>query len=452
MRVAVRLIVLSAAGVLLAGTWASVFAQGTASARPKSGLFGYSSRPSKVTGHALDVNATLAEAYDDDVTSEAGPTLLPQQPSVSGFYSMMTTEAAYGWHGRRTQLGLMGLAALRYYSNLERIRAENSSFGAGFSATLSPRTAWTLNQVVGYSPSYFYGLFPSVDATPQVADLPNTAAPNYTLDTRESLYYSTSSTLNHRVSASGSIAVSGDAGYTDFQKPSSELRDLRTYGVRAQFSQGLSKGRTLRVAYRYRHGDIGLLDADPTSEHGVDFGLDSVRRLSPSRQATFAFTIGSGAVETPNAIVGGTSLTGTSWLYRFSADVTAGYQFGRTWEARGAYRRGLEYVPSLTTPVFIDAMNASIEGLFSRRVDFRLSGAYSNGKSTFANTSSYNSYTAAVRMRYALTPNWAAFGEYLYYYYDFSAVPHLLPIGMAPGLERNGVRVGITLWVSPLGR
>jgi hypothetical protein len=31
-------------------------------------------------------------------------------------------------------------------------------------------------------------------------------------------------------------------------------------------------------------------------------------------------------------------------------------------------------------------------------------------------------------------------------------VPHLLPIGMAPGLERNGVRVGITLWVSPLGR
>jgi hypothetical protein len=255
------------------------------------------------------------------------------------------------------------------------------------------------------------------------------------------------------VSRNGSIAVTGDAGYTDFQKPSSsELRDLRTYGARAQFSQSLSRGRTLRIAYRYRHGDIGLLEADPTSEHGVDVGLDMVRQLSPSRQATFAFTIGSAAVDTPNIFIDANLLRGTTRLYRFSVDATAGYQFGRTWQARGAYRRGLEYVPSFTTPVFIDATNASIEGLFSRRVDFTLSGGYSSGKSTVASTSSYNTYTADLRIRYALTSNWAAFAEYLYYFYDFRAVPHLLPLGMPPGFERNGVRVGITLWVSPLGR
>jgi hypothetical protein len=311
---------------------------------------------------------------------------------------------------------------------------------------------WAVNQTAAYSPSYFYGLFPAINSVAEVGDVPNTAAPNYTLDTRESYSYGLSTTLTHRVSRSGSITVSGDAGYTDFLKPSSELRDLRMFGARAEFLRGLSRLRSLRFGYHYRHGDIGLLGADPTSEHGIDIGLNAARQLSASRQATFAFTIGSGVVDTPNALIGATSLRGTTRLYRFSADVTAGYQFGRTWQAQGAYRRGLEYVPSLTTPVFIGATNASIEGLFSRRVDFKASGGYSSGTSTIANTSSYSTYTAQVRMRYALSAEWAAFAEYLYYYYDFRAVPHLLPLGLAPGLERNGVRVGITLWVSPLGR
>jgi hypothetical protein len=453
MRVLVRLIVLSAAGVLLAGTWASAFAQGTPPARPRGGgLFGYS-RPVQTPGHGLNVNATLAEAYDDDVTSEGGPTFLPENADVSGYYSLMTAEAAYGWRGRQAQLALTGLSALRYYGNLDGLRAETSSVAAGFVVNLSPRTTWQVNQTAAYSPSYFYGLFPSVAPASEVGDLPPTAAPNYALDMRKSLNYSTATTLTHRVSRSASISVGGDVGYTDFQKPSSsELRDLRTYGVHTQFSQGLSRSRTLRLGYHYRHGDTGGLGTGFTTEHGIEFGLDTVKRLSPSRQATFTFIIGSAAVDQPNVSIAATPVAGTTRLYRVSADVSAGYQFGRSWEVRGVYRRGLEYVPSLTTPVFIDAVNTSIGGLFSRRIDFLLSGAYSNGKSAFAGPSSYGTYTGAVRMRYALTSNWAAFGEYLYYYYDFRAVQYLLPIGMVPSFERNGVRVGITLWISPLGR
>jgi hypothetical protein len=44
----------------------------------------------------------------------------------------------------------------------------------------------------------------------------------------------------------------------------------------------------------------------------------------------------------------------------------------------------------------------------------------------------------------------ATYVEYVYYFYTFS--PTLpLPPGVPPGLTRNGVRVGLTLW-APLRR
>ena len=41
--------------------------------------------------------------------------------------------------------------------------------------------------------------------------------------------------------------------------------------------------------------------------------------------------------------------------------------------------------------------------------------------------------------------------EYLYYFYDFGEGTPLL-VGIPPGLERNGVRAGFTLWMPALRR
>jgi hypothetical protein len=90
--------------------------------------------------------------------------------------------------------------------------------------------------------------------------------------------------------------------------------------------------------------------------------------------------------------------------------------------------------------------------LFTRRFDISLTGGFSVGNSALTNNSSYDTYTGDLRLRYAVTRNWAVFTEYLYYFYDFRGASLLLSPGIAPGLERNGIRAGLTLWVPTLGR
>ena len=63
----------------------------------------------------------------------------------------------------------------------------------------------------------------------------------------------------------------------------------------------------------------------------------------------------------------------------------------------------------------------------------------------------FDTYTGDVRLRYALTRTFAAYVEYLYYFYDSRGSVPIAP-GIPAGLERNGVRAGLTLRVPALRR
>jgi hypothetical protein len=63
----------------------------------------------------------------------------------------------------------------------------------------------------------------------------------------------------------------------------------------------------------------------------------------------------------------------------------------------------------------------------------------------------FDTYTSDTRVRISLGQVLATYVEYLYYLYDFRRYAPLVP-GMPPALERNGVRVGLTLVVPTLGR
>ena len=53
--------------------------------------------------------------------------------------------------------------------------------------------------------------------------------------------------------------------------------------------------------------------------------------------------------------------------------------------------------------------------------------------------------------RYGLSRSLALYVQYVYYFYDFQQKT-ALPGGLPPSLERNGIRVGVTVWASPLRR
>jgi hypothetical protein len=99
-----------------------------------------------------------------------------------------------------------------------------------------------------------------------------------------------------------------------------------------------------------------------------------------------------------------------------------------------------------------DGIGATIEGMFTRRLDFTAGVGYSKGASaTSRQLDPFVTYTAASRVRLALTPRLATYFEYVYYYYDFSETRSLAP-GIPSQLERNGIRVGLTVLLPSVGR
>ena len=115
---------------LLAG--APAVAQTAGSAQPYQGLFGTREDASART--TLDVTATLAAAYDDDVYADLGSVIAPTVQQSSGYYTMLLAGADYGWRGRRTTVGATASSALRYYSDLEQVQSVSHTAGVGFSA------------------------------------------------------------------------------------------------------------------------------------------------------------------------------------------------------------------------------------------------------------------------------------------------------------------------------
>ena len=113
-----------------------------------------------------------------------------------------------------------------------------------------------------------------------------------------------------------------------------------------------------------------------------------------------------------------------------------------------SYRRGLEYVPGLRAA----GVRRRVHGCRRRPAQPPVGRCwrrprYSDGESALSRERrTFDTYTGNVDVRYALTPAWAVYVEYLYYYYDFRGTAHCRPV-FRPSLERNGVRVGLTLWV-----
>jgi len=89
--------------------------------------------------------------------------------------------------------------------------------------------------------------------------------------------------------------------------------------------------------------------------------------------------------------------------------------------------------------------------MLTDRLAFNSSAGYSDGKSALTRSSSYTTYQGTARLKWMLTRAWAMYGEYQYYYYDLRGTLHLLP-GVPPSLNRNSVRIGMTLWVPVVGR
>jgi len=421
-------------------------AQSVAAPRAPQGVFG-AVRPDTGAKTKLDVTASLAQGYDDDVPAELGSTLDPSSLQTGGPWTMVNAAANYAWAGKRAEFGATGASNLRYFADVGETRSVGHNAGVGLTLRLPSRTTFLVNQGAAYSPTYLYDLFPT-GAVTEPGSTPTTA-PDYSVSTFDTYAYSTLMTLRHDFTSRVRLSFTGDYFYTDRVNETPQWQDSNAHSLGSEYSQNLGRNLMLVGAYHYRTGEFGFEGGGKTSEHGVEFGMDYTRPLSATRRATFDARLGASGADYDTVTASGLLPVRQ---YRATGQAGIGFEFARTWQTRAYFRRALEFVMDLPVPVFANGVGASMAGMVARRIDVLASAGYSSGASALnRNGLIFDTYTGNLRVRYAFKRSLAAYGEYIYYYYQFQGTTQLAP-GFPPGLERNGVRAGLMLWMPALRR
>jgi hypothetical protein len=426
-------------------------AQITMPPQSNGGLFG--SGPGGTAKTMLEFNASLIEGYDSDAQRALVPSIDPTNLQNGGFSTLLNTGAAYQWRGK-AQLSANVNSVLRHYAELGTTQSLGHRAGIGVST--APFAGWTLfaNQSAAFSPAYFYGLFPASNTLqPGNAGVtaPDYTVPNYTdpVNSYESYSYTTSTSLTHGIGSRGIVSLAGQFMYTDRVQETPRWSDISSYSLSTQYSRKTSRNVAFATELHYRSGQFGYRGEGKTTELALQGGVDYTRPVSGTRQVTLGMHAGVSSADYPISAI---DVTGFQRQYRTIADLTVSYPLSHMWSASGSLRRGLEYETDLPIPVVNNGATLSLSGLLTPRVDVLLSGGYATGESILNRDSLlYNTYTGNARVRYAVSRTFALFAEYLYYYYDIRNGVLLQP-GMPPGLRRNGVRTGLTLWMPAVRR
>ena len=451
-RLARRLGTACAIGVLAAGVAPAAAQSGGVDGRA-GGLFGSGDVGRRIY-QKLDFTLSVAEANDSDTPAEFTG-VVPTDSYVGGYSTMMLGTAHYEWRGSRVRVAATGSSVFRHYTELHDLQTASQSAGAGLSVRLDDRTTVSANQTVAYAPSYLYGLFPG-GAVDKPGDAVPTA-PDYVTTDEASYLYGTTVGLTRGLNRRSQLSASGTFQYTDYPHETAQFHDLSSEGLRGDFTTHVSRNTAMRVGYHYRNGAFGVgnlgLPVDTTlssSEHGVDVGFDYSRPVSASRRLQIAAAVGSAAVDT--ALRTASSTAQPARVYQMSGDAAVTWPVSTTWSARAAFRRGLDYIAQLGEPVVSTGVTAEAGGVVSTRFDVSASARYASGDSALTrSTLTFDTYSAELRLRFALSRTVAVYGQYFYYFYDFSRESQL-PIGFPPSLDRTGVRAGLTLWVPAVRR
>jgi hypothetical protein len=239
---------------------------------------------------------------------------------------------------------------------------------------------------------------------------------------------------------------------TEYQDETTVLSGVDTHSVGASVSHTASRNFSFSGGYNYRSGSVGF--TGPSYEHEMPVGVGYSSALSPSRRLSIRVNAGPAWVKiAPSAaILAANPEPLRDYFFRIQGSAHVNYPFRLNWNAAASYDRSVQYVMGTTQPALSDSVFGELTGLISRRVDLTVGGGYANAISAQVNSrQELDTYTAGVRIRYALRRSMAVYSEYLYYKYDQRGLLSLAP-GLPRVFEQHGARVGFALFVEALGR
>ncbi|NOT25662.1 MAG: hypothetical protein HOP16_06115 [Acidobacteria bacterium] len=411
---------------------------------PLRALFGSSETDPELT-RGVDITGSVFEVYDQNLLAEAGMQAPSRLLERRGAYTNLLGDVRYERRGSRLQLGGTGGASARYYPGISEFLATDYHAGFGVSARTTPLTTVAVNQAFSYSPIFLLGLFVT-GQEPRLGD-PRQSVTDFAVTDDRSVTTSTSADVERRLSDRSLAIASGSYRRSHYLVENPNGTDFTTLDGGGVYRYLLSNDHDLELGYTYRrarYSGEGLFGPRPEpNEHIVNAGFSYHPTLTESRPTVVTFDVGTAIVHAPVP----TDVFRLTRQVRVVGEATVLHQVGRTWLLEGAFKRGTAFVEGLGAPVFVDAVTATANGFLNRRTDMLLSLSYSSGEPSLVGAiTTFSTTSVNARVRFALSSRWAVTSEYLFYHYDFSKIPDLLP-GLNPRVQRNSVRAGVSLWL-----
>ena len=378
----------------------------------------------------LDLHWSLYNAADDNTFLATDADILDAALQSRQWYSGVGLSLQYVRRPPRRVLTLNAMAASRYYPDLRRIMT--TRYGGGMTLDALPVRDWRVQVANSASFSPFY----QVVLAPSAAGLFTPETPEPSADTavsrQHAMQYGSFVGVTHTYSARSSLAFNYGLRYTQvFEAPDSSSQ---RGGV--SFTHGIAKGIGLRLGYAYGIAFNGVdRTVAPIRNQDIDVGVNYGRTFSPSRRTSFGFTTGSSIIS-----------SGDGSHFRLTGSARLSRRLAPRWTTQVLYDRGLQVPDGATRPFFSDAVAGTLTGYFSRRVSLRVQPTFSHGVVGFTGqTNSYNSYSSTTRLEAAMSHRLALYVEHFYYTYAFANGVGL-PALLTSGLNRQGIRAGLTLW------
>ncbi len=352
----------------------------------------------------------------------------------------------------------------RYFPSRRSLSTSSVDAGVGLVYQLAHRTSVRLQESFAYEPYYQLGFFPSLGEPDLGAPIPSNL--DFAVVKRQSVISTTSASIEQQLSRRSTLtfdaqyfsqtlghiptirqpATQGTAGQPGAQDTTGQAAaqndDARGYGGGLHFSRLLSRYMTFRLGYEY----LQFTYPEPTrrilKSNSIDAGVDYSRSLAFSRHTSLSFSTGTSIVSYDNRRFG--EITGTASLVHL---------FTRNWQGALSYNRDMNFVQTLSRPLFADTASAELQGIINKRWLMSITGGYLSGRLGLSRSDSENSTvrtgTGAFSLAYALTDYLRATFDYSYYTYRFSNDLVLPTTGLPPSFDRNSVRGGLQL-VLPL--
>jgi len=411
---------------VLLGLFVARPAPAQSSSRPSRALFGPTetdaARPQR-----FELTMSLYGAVDDNGRGDSD--VVDATLQARRFFQGAQAGLTFSRRRSRSLITVQGSSALRYYSDLRRATGKH---GGGISADVLASNRWRLqlSQSASYSPYYQLVLGRSASGL-SFPDIRMTS-PDYSVMREKVMTYGSFAGLTYTAGRRADVSLDFGLRYTDFfTGPDFNTRTLGG-GITYQLSPDVG------LVLGYRYGMDTQSAQTPIRSDNINVGVDYRRSLSFSPRTSFSVSSGSTVVSAEEGR-----------RFQVTGAAALNHQISPRWTTRILYDRGLQLVETVPYPFLSSTITANLGGYVTPRISVSWVPTSSGGAAA-SSKAAYRSYSSQVQVNIALSRRWALYAEDFYYHYQFSGNADL-PAILRAGLDRHGVRAGLTLW-TPLNR